>query len=90
MRIMILGARERMVIRRRSWREKATSWPDSGFLMLRSIKGITGSAGGAGTAMVPGVDISGKGRVWAPRKKPGTKKRKKKNTALDTPECFMD
>jgi hypothetical protein len=87
---MMLGARERIVIRRRSWREKATSWPDSGFLIVRSIKGITGSAGGAGIAMVPGTDISGKGRVWALRKNPGMKKRKEKKTALQGPAGFMD
>jgi hypothetical protein len=64
-RMIMLGARDRTVRRRRSWREKATSLPDSGFLTVRSIKGITGSAGGEGMVMVPSVERSGKGRVWA-------------------------
>jgi hypothetical protein len=52
-RMMMLGARERTVRRRRSWREKATSCPPSGFLTVRSIKGTTGAPGGAGIFMVP-------------------------------------
>jgi hypothetical protein len=56
----ILGAKESMVMSKRSWREKATSWPVSGFLTVRSIKGITGLAVGCGIFMVPGLAISGK------------------------------
>jgi hypothetical protein len=41
-KMMMLGARDRTVIRRSSCRENATSLPDSGFLTLRSMKGITG------------------------------------------------
>jgi hypothetical protein len=75
-KIKILGARESSVKRRRSWREKATSLPLSGFLIVRSINGTGVVAGGAGTAMVPSVAlpgngtlggvILGKGGVWAP------------------------
>jgi hypothetical protein len=65
MRMMMLGARERAVRRRRSWREKATSWPDSGFLMVRSMKGIPGFSGAGGIVTVPSVDIPGKGGTWA-------------------------
>jgi hypothetical protein len=79
MRMIMLGARDRMVTRSRSWREKATSCPDSGFRMVRSIKGITGSAGASGIAMVPGGDISGKGRVWAAAEK-GNQGRRSKNS----------
>jgi hypothetical protein len=89
-RIIILGARERTVMRRRSWREKATSSPESGFRMVRSIKGITGSAGGSGMAMVPWVEKSGKGRVWADTARPGKNNRKKKKTPTGTPKFFMD
>jgi hypothetical protein len=79
-RIIILGARERTVINRRSWREKATSCPDSGFLMVRSTKGITGSAGGEGMFMVPWVDIPGKGGgVWAVPERRGTAIRSRRN-----------
>jgi hypothetical protein len=78
MRMMILGARDKTVTRRRSWSEKATSCPDSGLRMVKSIKGITGSAGGVGIAMVPSVERSGKGRVC---EKPGAGvRRRARNT----------
>jgi hypothetical protein len=85
-RIRMLGARDRMVIRSSNWREKATSRPDSGFRMVRSIKGITGSAGASGMAMVPGVDRSGKGRVWAPA---GTMGRSRKISAIKARGVFI-
>jgi len=65
MRIIMLGAREMRVSRRRSCREKATSWPLCGFLMVRSMKGTPVFVGGAGIPMVPGVDMPGNGGVWA-------------------------
>jgi hypothetical protein len=77
--MMMLGARERMVINRRSWREKATSCPDAGFLMVRSTKGITGSAGGVGIFIVPWVDIPGKGGTRAATGSRGTASRSRRN-----------
>jgi hypothetical protein len=69
-RMMMLGARERTVKRRRSWREKATSCPLWGFLTERSIKGTTGAGGGVGIFMVPSVERLGKAGgswfSWAP------------------------
>jgi hypothetical protein len=59
-KMMILGARDRTVMRSSSCRENATSLPDSGFLILRSMKGMTGLCGGAGMAVVAGLDTSGK------------------------------
>jgi len=68
-RIRMLGARESIVSNKRSCREKATSWPLSGFLMVRSIKGTPTFVGGAGISMVPGVAIPGNGGagggIWA-------------------------
>jgi hypothetical protein len=78
MRMIILGARDRTVRRRRSWREKATSCPDSGFLMVKSTKGITGSAGGVGIFIVPWVERSGKGKTWASRGRRGNNTRRKR------------
>ena len=59
-RIRMLGARESRVSRSRSCREKATSWPLWGFLILRSIKG-TGVVEGVGIAAVPSVLKPGNG-----------------------------
>jgi hypothetical protein len=75
--MIMLGARDRTVRRRRSWREKATSCPDSGFRIVRSTKGITGSACGVGIFIVPWVDRSGKGKTWASRGSRGNNTRRK-------------
>jgi hypothetical protein len=81
MRMMMLGARESTVSSKRSWSEKATSRPVPGFLMVRSMKGITGSSGGSGMVMVPWVERPGKGGgVWASA--PMGEKRKKKTAAI--------
>jgi hypothetical protein len=65
-RITMLGARERTVKSKRSWRENATSCPLWGFRTERSIKGTTGDGGGVGIFMVPWVERLGKaGLSWA-------------------------
>ncbi len=42
----MLGASESAVSSRRSWTEKATSWPEFGFLTLRSTNGTKGTVVG--------------------------------------------
>ena len=84
MRMMMLGARERRVIRSSSCKEKATSWPLWGFLTVRSTKGTPVFVSGAGRAVVPCVDMPGKGGVCASTPIGATTIRTNKNTKRNT------